>query len=80
MKSKLFKRILENQKNVKLTEFRSLMESFGFRLSRIKGSHHIFAHPLVKEIVNIQEVNGEAKPYQIKQFLKIVERYNLTQE
>jgi hypothetical protein len=30
--------------------------------------------------VNLQEVKGEAKPYQIRQLLRIVEKYNLTLE
>jgi HicA-like toxin of HicAB toxin-antitoxin system len=56
-----------------------LAESFGFRLSRSSGSHHIFAHPAVKELLNLQEVKGKAKPYQIGQFLKLVEKYDLMQ-
>jgi hypothetical protein len=28
-------------------------------------------------MVNLQEVNGKAKPYQIQQFIQLVERYNL---
>jgi hypothetical protein len=31
----------------------------------------------VAELVNLQEVAGKAKPYQIGQFLRLVERYNL---
>jgi predicted RNA binding protein YcfA (HicA-like mRNA interferase family) len=54
-----------------------LVEAFGFRLSRVSGSHHIFIHPEVSEMVNLQEVSGKAKPYQIRQFLQLVERYNL---
>jgi hypothetical protein len=34
----------------------------------------------VPELVNLQEVAGEAKPYQIRQFLRIVERYDLRLE
>jgi len=56
----------------------TLVEAFGFRLSRIRGSHHIFAHPQVRELINLQNVGGKAKPYQILQFLRLVERYNLT--
>lgn len=55
-------------------------EAFGFRLSRISGSHHIFVQPQVPELVNLQNVGGKAKPYQIRQFLKLVERYNLKLE
>jgi len=50
---------------------------FGFVLTRIDASHHIFLHLGVNELVNIQKVRGEAKPYQIRQFLKLVELYNL---
>jgi hypothetical protein len=37
----------------------------------------VFVHPEVSELVNVQNVRGEAKPYQIRQFLRLVERYNL---
>jgi len=43
----------------------------------VRGSHHIFVHPDVKEIVNLQNVKGQVKPYQVRQVLKIVERYDL---
>ena len=58
----------------------NMVEGFGFRLVRTSGSHHIFAHPTIPELVNLQEVNGEAKPYQIRQFLRIIEKYNLRLE
>ena len=56
----------------------TLAEAFGFRLSRVRDSHHIFVHPRVRELVNLQDAGGKAKPYQIRQFLRLVERYNLT--
>jgi len=34
----------------------------------------------VPEILNLQEVRGEAKPYQIRQLLRLIERYNLCVE
>ncbi len=40
-------------------------------------ARQIFVHPNVPELVNLQNVNGQAKPYQIRQFIKLVERYNL---
>ncbi len=57
-----------------------LVEAFGFRRKRVSGSHHIFAHDGIPGPVNLQEVRGEAKPYQIRQFLRLVERYNLKLE
>lgn len=62
---------------MRFSEMISLVEAFGFQLERVRGSHHIFVHPQLKELVNLQEVDGQAKPYQIRQFLRLVERYNL---
>jgi predicted RNA binding protein YcfA (HicA-like mRNA interferase family) len=67
-------------KNVTFSDMKSLVEGFGFRLNRVAGSHHIFVHAGIPELVNLQEVKGEAKPYQIRQFLKLVERHNLRLE
>jgi predicted RNA binding protein YcfA (HicA-like mRNA interferase family) len=74
---KLLQKVLNNPRNIRFREMVTLVEAFGFRLSRVKGSHHIFAHPQVQELVNLQEVRGQAKPYQVRQFLKLVERYSL---
>jgi len=76
------KRLLQRlaQGALQIVAFRdmvSLVEGFGFRLQRTTGSHHIFVHPNVPELVNLQDVRGEAKPYQIRQFLRLVERYSL---
>ncbi len=58
----------------------NLVEGFGFRLSRTEGSQHIFVHPGIPELVNLQQVKGQAKPYQMRQFLKLVERHSLRLE
>ena len=55
----------------------SCIESFGFKLDRVNGSHHIFTHPNVNDLLNLQNVKGKAKPYQIKQFLSLIEKHNL---
>ena len=66
--------------NVRFGDFQRLVEAFGFSLKRVSGSHHVFSHPDVAELVNLQEIKGEAKPYQVRQFLRLVERYNLRLE
>lgn len=76
-KQKLLAKVLAASKNVSFDEMVGLVVAFGFRLSRVSGSHHIFVRDDVPELVNLQEVGRMAKPYQIRQFLKIVERYNL---
>jgi predicted RNA binding protein YcfA (HicA-like mRNA interferase family) len=76
-KRKLLAKALAGSKNIRFNDMVSLLEAFGFHLSRVSGSHHIFIHPQVPELVNLQEVGGKAKPYQIRQFLQLVERYNI---
>jgi len=77
MSKKLLQRALTAPNNLRFSDMVKLAEAFGFRLSRSGGSHHIFVHPQVRELLNLQEVRGKAKPYQIGQFLKLVEKYNL---
>jgi predicted RNA binding protein YcfA (HicA-like mRNA interferase family) len=74
---KLFEKILSGSKDTDFRDFVKLVESFGFMLSRVKGSHHIFSHPAIPELINLQNFQGHVKPYQVKQFLKIVEKYNI---
>jgi predicted RNA binding protein YcfA (HicA-like mRNA interferase family) len=73
---KLLEKILGGSLNVSFTDMRRLVEAFGFRLARVSGSHHIFSRADVPELVNLQNDRGKAKPYQIRQFLKLVEEYN----
>ncbi|MFL6213868.1 MAG: type II toxin-antitoxin system HicA family toxin [Blastocatellia bacterium] len=77
-KRKLLKKALAGSNDIRFNDMVSLVEAFGFVLSRTSGSHHIFTHSDVSELVNLQEVNGKAKPYQMRQFLRLVERYNLS--
>ena|SRR5688572_4287900 len=49
-------------------------------VNKTAGSHHVFVNPSINELINLQELSGETKPYQVRQFLRLVERYNLTLE
>jgi hypothetical protein len=62
---KLLAKILADSRNIAFNDIVLLMEGFGFLLSRVSGSHHIFVHPSTTELLNLQNVNGQAKPYQI---------------
>lgn len=79
-KRKLLQKALTAPKNFRFDDMVTLAEAFGFRLPRTNGSHHVFVHDEMSELLNLQEVKGKAKPYQISQFLRLVERYNLTLE
>ena len=81
-KQKLYQRILNNQKNIKFTDLLTIVEAFGFELDRIRGSHHIYKHPATDSgFLTLQpDKNSQAKPYQIKQFLSLVEEHALSLE
>ena len=72
-KKKLLKKILSGSKNVAFKDAMKCAEMFGFKLGRVQGTHHIFVHNDIPELINLQNVNGQAKPYQIKQLLKIID-------
>ena len=76
-KRKLLQKALAGSKNIRFGDFVALVEAFGFRRARTNGSHQIFEHPDVAELLSLQSKQGKAKPYQIKQFLELVELYNL---
>ena len=65
-KAKVLARIAQNQTNVRFSEMAGLVQAFGFIEARVAGSHHIFKHPDIPELINLQEVAGQAKPYQVK--------------
>ena len=76
-KKKLLARLITNQSNVKYNDFIALVKAFDFVHRRTEGSHDIFKHIEVPESLNTQSRKGEAKPYQVRQFLAIVEEYDL---
>lgn len=75
---KLLARIARGETaNVDFADLRHLAEAVGFELRRVSGSHHVFAHPELQQLINLQSVHGQAKPYQIRQLMRLIERYDL---
>jgi hypothetical protein len=69
-----------HHENVEFADFCRLVEAFGYRLRQIRGSHHLFEHPRVPYVLNLQPLGRQAKAYQVRQFLQYVEQYNLRME
>jgi predicted RNA binding protein YcfA (HicA-like mRNA interferase family) len=44
---------------------------------RTNGSHRIYSHPKISRPFPIQNVGGQAKPYQVRQLLKLMRDHNL---
>jgi hypothetical protein len=54
------------------------MECFGFQFARQRGtSHRLYKYPGWVGLLNFQNVNGQAKDYQVKQLLDTVEELHL---
>jgi hypothetical protein len=77
-KKKLLDKVLAGSENVRFADVVNLAEAFGFNLVRRRGSHHVFAHPRLPELLNLQEKRGQAKAYQIRQLLALVEDNGLS--
>jgi hypothetical protein len=59
-KRKVLARALAGSANIRFGDMTALVEAFGFRLSRVSGSHHIFVHADIPELLNLQESGGKA--------------------
>lgn len=57
-----------------------LIEALGFREIGGRGSHRVFARQDVEELVNLQQGQGEAKRYQVRQVSALVRKYDLRLE
>lgn len=75
---KLLEKAINSPQNLRFAEAIKLAGAFGFKLDRVRGSHHILKRAGVSELLNFQNVGGKVKPYQIKQMLDVCESYNLT--
>ncbi len=64
--------------NVRYSDFARLVAAVGFRMVRKRGSHRIYRHASVPGLLTLQESSGEAKPYQIRQFLRTMDEHGLT--
>jgi len=79
-RKKLLQRLLSGTTNIHFSEVAACAKAFGFQLDRVNGSHHIYTHKDIPELLNLQNVKGKAKPYQIKQMLQLIEAHNLQME
>jgi len=77
----LLRRIITGStQNVRFSDFVSLVRALGFEEARARGSHRIFRNGRIRKSLNLQPVRGEAKAYQIRQLVELVEEYDLRLE
>jgi predicted RNA binding protein YcfA (HicA-like mRNA interferase family) len=76
--TKTLQRVLSggSDANLSFADLCGLLSWLGFT-ERIVGSHHIFVHESVAEILNLQPKKGKAKPYQVKQVRSLILTHGL---
>ena len=58
-------------KNLSGKELCNILEKYGWQLQRIKGSHHIYSHPIKEEILTVPVHGNRAlKTGTLNQLLK----------
>lgn len=78
---KLYLQLLQStDRSVDYRDFIAMVEAFGFTNIRTKGSHRSFAHPACQRPLVLQPKGKDAKRYQIREFLDMVEENGLTLE
>ena len=61
-------------------DFEKLLEAYGFTLLRTSGSHKQYVHPKVPRPLPVQPEGRDAKRYQVRQLLALIEHYDLHME
>ena len=75
--AKLLQRILYGQRNISFREFERILAALGFTLDRTRGSHRQYVHPEIPRPFPIQPAGKDAKSYQIRELLELIEGYGL---
>ena len=76
--AKLYARLLGNPSQlISFRDFERLLSAFGFEHVRTKGSHRQYVHPKVPRPLPVQPESKDAKPYQVREFLELIEEHRL---
>jgi predicted RNA binding protein YcfA (HicA-like mRNA interferase family) len=75
---RLYGRLLANpRQSISFRDFELLLRAFGFELARTTGSHRQYVHPKLKRSFPVQPEGKDAKRYQVREFLELVEEHSL---
>ncbi len=76
--SKFLENVQRNPRRViPFRDFERLLGAFGFILQRTRGSHRAYKRAGVPELLTIQPKGGDARPYQVRKFLDMIEQFQL---
>lgn len=72
-KEKLFARLQNNPFDVTFAEIRLLLGMFGFELSRVTGSHHIFKRDSVTFVIPVHD-KKHVKSVYVRRVIQIIKQ------
>ncbi|RAI88357.1 type II toxin-antitoxin system HicA family toxin [Algoriphagus yeomjeoni] len=71
----------KSDKNLSISDLKTLLTQLGFQDRGGAGSHTIYKRDEIPEMINIQSTkDGKAKPYQVKQIREIIIYYKLSKQ
>ena len=73
----LLERLLHGQRSLSFRDLERLLRALGFELDRTTGSHRQYVHSKVPRPFPVQPDGKDAKRYQIRELLELVEAYGL---
>ncbi len=74
--AKLYDKLIA-ERPLSFSEFQKLLEVFGYLHIRTNGSHDIYRREDVRDNRVIRPNGKEAMPYQVQQFLDMIEQFGL---
>jgi predicted RNA binding protein YcfA (HicA-like mRNA interferase family) len=75
---KLYMRVASAPHNARFEDVVHLAEAVGFVRKRTRGSHLVFSHKDDPNVVlTLQDLHGQAKAYQVRQLLNMIDRLRL---
>lgn len=79
MNQKIYNDVISGKSdyNIRYADFQKLIVDLGFEFKRQRGSHTIYFHPGINEMMNIQKDGSKAKGYEVKQLRNIILKYGL---
>lgn len=76
--AKLYALLLQStNRSISFRDFEALLTAFGFEHSRTTGSHRQYVHPAIPRSFPVQPEGKDAKRYQVRELLGLVEDYGL---
>jgi predicted RNA binding protein YcfA (HicA-like mRNA interferase family) len=75
--AKILQRLLDGQHSISFRDFERILVALGFSWERTKGSHRQYVHPKIPRPFPVQPSGKDAKRYQIRELLELIEGYGL---